>query len=53
MARRKDRLDTLAASIREQGGTVLLMETDITDKQQATKAIGRTVGASWDVWTPS
>ena len=42
-ARRKDRLDTLAASIREQGGTVLVLECDITEEQQATDAVARTV----------
>jgi NADP-dependent 3-hydroxy acid dehydrogenase YdfG len=42
-ARRKDRLDTLAASIREQGGTVLVLESDITSEQQATEAVERTV----------
>jgi NADP-dependent 3-hydroxy acid dehydrogenase YdfG len=42
-ARRRDRLDTLAAGIREQGGTVLVLETDVTDEQQATDAVERTV----------
>src|SRR3984957_9026734 len=42
-ARRKDRLEELAASIREQGGTVLVLESDITDEQQATDAVERTV----------
>ena len=42
-ARRKDRLDELAAGIRAQGGTVLVLESDITDEQQATDAVGRTV----------
>ncbi len=42
-ARRRDRLDTLAAGIREQGGTALVLETDVTDEQQATDAIERTV----------
>jgi NADP-dependent 3-hydroxy acid dehydrogenase YdfG len=42
-ARRKDRLDTLAAGIRGQGGTALVLESDITNEQQATDAVERTV----------
>ena len=42
-ARRRDRLDTLAAGIRDQGGTALVLESDITDEQQATDAVERTV----------
>jgi len=42
-ARRKNQLDTFAASIREQGGTALVLESDITDEQQATDAVQRTV----------
>jgi NADP-dependent 3-hydroxy acid dehydrogenase YdfG len=42
-ARRRDRLDTLAAGIRDQGGTALVLECDITDKQQATDAVADTV----------
>ena len=42
-ARRKDRLDALAAGTREQGGTALALESDITDQQQATEAVERTV----------
>jgi NADP-dependent 3-hydroxy acid dehydrogenase YdfG len=42
-ARRKDRLEELAAGLREQGGTVLVLESDITDEQQATDAVERTV----------
>ncbi|HEY5026194.1 MAG TPA: SDR family NAD(P)-dependent oxidoreductase [Acidimicrobiales bacterium] len=42
-ARRKDRLEALAAEIRGAGGTVLVLESDITDEQQATAAVGRTV----------
>jgi NADP-dependent 3-hydroxy acid dehydrogenase YdfG len=41
-ARRRDRLDALAASIREQGGTALVLECDVTDQQQATDAVERT-----------
>jgi NADP-dependent 3-hydroxy acid dehydrogenase YdfG len=43
-ARRPDRLDTIAAGIRDQGGTALVLESDITDEQQATEAVERTVG---------
>lgn len=42
-ARRKDRLEALAGNIREQGGTVLVLEADITDEQQAREAVERTV----------
>lgn len=42
-ARRKDRLDAVAAGIRDQGGTVLVLESDITDGQQAAGAVERTV----------
>ncbi|HEV2451384.1 MAG TPA: SDR family NAD(P)-dependent oxidoreductase [Streptosporangiaceae bacterium] len=42
-ARRKDRLETLAAEIREQGGTALVLECDITDQPQAAGAVERTV----------
>jgi len=42
-ARRKDRLDTLAAGIREQGGTALVLECDVTDQEQAAGAVTRAV----------
>ena len=42
-ARRRDRLETLAAGIRERGGTALVLECDITDEQQAAGAVARTV----------
>ena len=42
-ARRGDRLEALAADIRDQGGTALVLESDITDEQQATDAVARTV----------
>ena len=42
-ARRKDRLDALAADIRGQGGTALVLECDVTDQQQAAGAVERTV----------
>jgi NADP-dependent 3-hydroxy acid dehydrogenase YdfG len=38
-ARRKDRLDELAAEIRKAGGRALVLETDVTDKAQATDAV--------------
>ena len=41
-ARRRDRLDALAAGIREQGGTALVLECDITDQEQAAGAVART-----------
>jgi NADP-dependent 3-hydroxy acid dehydrogenase YdfG len=43
VARRKDRLEELAASIRAKGATVLVLESDITDEQQATAAVEQTV----------
>ena len=42
-ARRRDRLEVLAAGIRDQGGTALVLESDITDEKQATDAVARTV----------
>ena len=42
-ARRADRLETLAADIREAGGTALVIESDVTDEQQATAAVERSV----------
>jgi NADP-dependent 3-hydroxy acid dehydrogenase YdfG len=42
-ARRRDRLDAVAAGIRGQGGTVLVLESDVTDGQQAAGAVERTV----------
>jgi NADP-dependent 3-hydroxy acid dehydrogenase YdfG len=43
-ARRKDMLDGVAAGITDRGGTALVLECDITDQQQATSAVERTVG---------
>lgn len=42
-ARRKDRLDSLAADIKKQGGRALVIETDATDKTQARACVERTV----------
>jgi NADP-dependent 3-hydroxy acid dehydrogenase YdfG len=42
-ARRKDRLDELAAGIRAKGGTALVLESDITREAEATAAVERTV----------
>ena len=42
-ARRRERLDALAAGLREQGATALVPESDITDEQQAVEAVERTV----------
>ena len=42
-ARRRDRLQSLAAGIRDQGGTALVLECDVTDQQQAAGAVQRTV----------
>jgi NADP-dependent 3-hydroxy acid dehydrogenase YdfG len=41
-ARRRDRLDAVAAGITGQGGTALVLECDITDAQQAADAVERT-----------
>jgi len=50
-ARRGDRLDALAAGIRDQGGTALVLETDITDQQQAAGAVERTVAELGRLYT--
>jgi NADP-dependent 3-hydroxy acid dehydrogenase YdfG len=42
-ARRKDRLEELAAGIRGDGGTALVLEADITNQQQAADTVERTV----------
>jgi NADP-dependent 3-hydroxy acid dehydrogenase YdfG len=42
-ARRKDRLDDLAADIGAADGRALVLETDVTDQQQAIDAVDRTV----------
>jgi NADP-dependent 3-hydroxy acid dehydrogenase YdfG len=43
-ARRRERLDTTAATIRADGGTALVLETDVTDAAQARDMIEQTVG---------
>ncbi len=43
VARRKDRLDALAAKIQNEGGTVLVLAADVTDEAQATAAVESTV----------
>ncbi len=42
VARRRDRLDTLAADLRAGGARVLVVEADITDPEQARYAVERT-----------
>src|SRR5215469_5611552 len=42
-ARRRERLEEVAAEIGRQDGTVLVLECDITDQQQAAAAVERTV----------
>ncbi|MEY9913233.1 NADP-dependent 3-hydroxy acid dehydrogenase YdfG [Catenulispora sp. MAP12-49] len=43
VARRKDRLEDLAAEIGKAGGTALAVEADITDRSQAEAAVQQTV----------
>ncbi|HZO67259.1 MAG TPA: SDR family NAD(P)-dependent oxidoreductase [Kribbellaceae bacterium] len=43
VARRKDRLEDLAAEIDKAGGTALVVQADITDRSQAEAAIQQTV----------
>jgi len=43
-ARRKDRLEEVAADIRQHGGTVLVLPADITHEDQAAEVVERTVG---------
>lgn len=42
-ARRKDRLEGVAAEIRKNGGTALVVEIDVTDEEQARSAVDQTV----------
>jgi len=43
LARRRDRLDALAETIRADGGTAIGVQADITDRQQATRAVDQAV----------
>lgn len=43
VARRRERLEALAAEIEEAGGTALVVEADITDRAQAEAAVQKTV----------
>ncbi|WP_435113459.1 SDR family NAD(P)-dependent oxidoreductase [Nocardiopsis synnemataformans] len=43
VARRRDRLETLAAEVQKAGGTAQVMPTDITDRDQAETAVNATV----------
>jgi NADP-dependent 3-hydroxy acid dehydrogenase YdfG len=43
VARRQERLEELASSIRADGGTALVLEADIAQEEQAVDAIARTV----------
>jgi NADP-dependent 3-hydroxy acid dehydrogenase YdfG len=43
IARRKDRLEALASSIRREGGTAVVLESDVTVEQQAIDAVEQTV----------
>ena len=43
MARRRNRLEALAAEIAQAGGTALVVEADITDRTQAEAAVEQTV----------
>jgi NADP-dependent 3-hydroxy acid dehydrogenase YdfG len=43
VARRKDRLETLAADIRRLGATVVVVESDVADEGQVRAAVERTV----------
>ena len=42
-ARRRDRLDALAAAIEDAGGRALVLEADVTDTEQARATVQRTV----------
>src|SRR4051812_28443045 len=41
VARRRDRLETLATELRETGGRVLVVEADVTDREQAEAAVAQ------------
>src|SRR5262249_40564973 len=42
-ARRKDRLEALASELKKAGGRALVIETDITEREQALGCVARTV----------
>ena len=44
VARRRDRLEAVAAAITERGGTALVLDADLTDSGQAAAAVARAVG---------
>jgi NADP-dependent 3-hydroxy acid dehydrogenase YdfG len=46
VARRRDRLEALAAEIDQAGGTALAVDADITDRTQAEAAVQQTVERS-------
>ena len=43
VARRRDRIEALAGRLDEQGGRTLVIEADVTDREQAESAVARTV----------
>jgi NADP-dependent 3-hydroxy acid dehydrogenase YdfG len=43
VARRRDRLEALASSITQAGGTALVVQADISDRAQAERAVQQTV----------
>jgi NADP-dependent 3-hydroxy acid dehydrogenase YdfG len=43
VARRRDRIESLAGRLDEQGGRTLVIEADVTDREQAESAVARTV----------
>jgi NADP-dependent 3-hydroxy acid dehydrogenase YdfG len=51
VARRRDRLEALAAEIDKAGGTALAVDADITDRTQAETAVQQTV-ERFGCWTP-
>ena len=51
VARRRDRLEALAAEIDQAGGTALAVEADITDRTQAEAAVQQASSGSGG-WTP-
>ena len=53
VARRRDRLQALAADIEKAGGTALAVEADITDRAQQARPSSRPPGDSggWTSWS--